>query len=95
MGQAILMGCGRKYVSWLNGAPRVPIGSLRYFEPILEEVQAQPAPAEYWDYLRFRLERMEKTWLEANGADACARPNAPAGKALKGEMPDHGLASDR
>lgn len=30
VGQAILMGCGRKYVSWLNGAPRVPIGSLRF-----------------------------------------------------------------
>jgi hypothetical protein len=95
VGQAILMGCGRKYVSWLNGAPRVPIGSLRYFEPILAEVEAQPAPAEYWDYIRFRIERTEKVWLEANGSDACTRPNVAASKALKGERTEYGLASDR
>lgn len=63
VGQAILMGCGRKYVSWLNGAPKVPIGSLRYFEPILAEVEAQPASAEYWDYTCHRIEQMEKLWL--------------------------------
>ena len=61
--QAVLLGCGRKYVAWRNGAPRVPIGSLRYFEPILAEMEQQPAPpADYWDYLRERIERMETLW---------------------------------
>ena len=29
--QAIFLGCGRKYVSWLNGLPGQPIGALHYF----------------------------------------------------------------
>jgi hypothetical protein len=63
IGQAVLMGCGRKYVSWRNGAPRVPIGSLRYFEAVLAELAKQPAPPpEYWDYTRQKIERMEKLW---------------------------------
>ena len=75
-GQAILMGCGRKYVSWLNGAPKVPIGSLRYFEPILAEVEAQPASAEYWDYTCHRIEQMEKLW--PNGKKPGDRTEAAA-----------------
>ncbi|RPJ61211.1 MAG: hypothetical protein EHM23_07685 [Acidobacteria bacterium] len=35
---AILLGCGRKYVSWLNGQKSEPIGSLAFFEPVLEEI---------------------------------------------------------
>ena len=37
--RAVLTGCARKYVSWRNGAPRTPIGSLAYFQPILVEVK--------------------------------------------------------
>lgn len=63
--RAILLGCGRKYVAWLDGAAPVVIGSLRYFEPILAEVEAASVPPEYWDYVRLRVQRMERLWLEA------------------------------
>lgn len=64
IGQAILLGCVRKYVSWRNGQSRTPIGSLRYFQPVLEELAGHDVPADYWDYVRSRLERLEKLWLE-------------------------------
>ena len=36
--QSVFLGCGRKYVSWLNGLPGQPIGSLHYFSSVLQEV---------------------------------------------------------
>ena len=65
--QAILMGCGRKYVSWRNNQSHAPISSLRYFEAILAEIQQQKIPEEYWGYVRFRIERMEQLWIESFG----------------------------
>jgi len=62
--RAILMGCSRKYVSWRNNQTRTPIGSLRYFEPILNELQDQKIDPEYWGYVRHRMDRMEKLWKE-------------------------------
>lgn len=62
--QAILMGCIRKYVSWRNNQNRTPIGSLRYFVPILDELRDQNIDPDYWGYLRSRLDRMEKLWKE-------------------------------
>ena len=38
------------------------IGSLKYFAPVLEEVQTMKADPEYWAYLRYRLTRMENEW---------------------------------
>jgi len=74
VGQAILMGCGRKYVSWRNGAPHTPIGSLAYFETILGEVQEQKTSPEYWEYTRHRIERMEKLWISGKDPDRLTRP---------------------
>ena len=63
--RAILMGCARKYVSWRNNQSVAPIGSLKYFEPILEELAETPkVDPEYWSYLRSRIDRMEKLWVE-------------------------------
>jgi hypothetical protein len=59
---AILIGCIRKYVSWRNNQTRAVIGSLKYFAPVLEEVQSMKAAPEYWAYLRYRLTRMENEW---------------------------------
>jgi hypothetical protein len=59
---AILIGCIRKYVSWRNNQTRTMIGSLKYFAPVLEEVQNIKADPEYWSYLRYRLTRMENEW---------------------------------
>lgn len=75
--RAVLLGCGRKYVSWRNGAPRIPIGSLAYFESILSEVPAQETSSEYWEFTRHRIERMEKLWISGKDPD---RPTRPRGE---------------
>jgi len=58
----ILIGSIRKYVSWRNNQTRTMIGSLKYFQPVLEEVQGMKADSEYWAYLQYRLMRMENEW---------------------------------
>jgi hypothetical protein len=63
----ILIGCIRKYVSWRNNQTKTMIGSLKYFVPVLEEVQNMKADPEYWDYLRYRLTRMESEWKQNRG----------------------------
>jgi hypothetical protein len=85
--QAILFACTRKYVSWRNGQSKTPINSLRYFESTLEEIQRQKIDPEYWGYIRLRMERVEKLWLESedhqtsavqNQANAMPQPNGTA-----------------
>jgi len=59
---AILLGCARKYVSSLTGAGGgsssngsvgwAPIGSLAYFEPLIEEVRLVPFSPDYRQYVR-------------------------------------------
>jgi hypothetical protein len=71
--QAVLMGCGRKYVSWRNGAARTQIGSLAYFQPILAEVKGHQASAEYWNYTRDRIIRIEKLWISGKNPDRSER----------------------
>jgi hypothetical protein len=96
VGQAVLMGCARKYVSWRNGAPHTPIGSLAYFQPILAEVKEQIAPAEYWEFTRYRIERMEKLWISGNDPDRLVRPYLPEGtKMPNGGISGHGSDQDR
>lgn len=62
--QAILMGCGRKYVSWLNGQPGEPIGSVHYFTPILEEIAQLKLSAEYCAFNRLQVEKLKHRWLK-------------------------------
>jgi hypothetical protein len=64
--QAILLGCVRKYVSWRNNQTRTLIGSLRYFEPILQELGNMKIDPEYWGYLTYRLGRMENQWKDTH-----------------------------
>jgi hypothetical protein len=64
--QAILLGCARKYSSWRNNQSHGPIASLRYFENILEKIRERNIPAEYCDYLGFRIQRIEKLWVESH-----------------------------
>ena len=64
--QTILFACSRKYISWRNGKSKVPINSLRYFESTLEEIREQKIDPEYWGYIRFRMQRVEKLWLESD-----------------------------
>lgn len=72
--QAILIACSRKYVSWLNGADSQAIGSLRYFEPILGEILQQRVSAEYWNFNRAQLTRLEQKWI----ASEAGRHKMPA-----------------
>lgn len=67
IGQAILLGCARKYVSWRNGARRTSIVSLRYFELLLAELEDHHPAADYWDYTRDRIERFERKWRREAG----------------------------
>ena len=82
--QTIMLGCIRKYTSWRNGQNSAPIASLRYFESILEEVTSQTVAQEYWEYVRSRLIRLERLWLQEhnkapnnNGTDQ--KPRAETG----------------
>jgi len=94
--QAVLMGCARKYVSWRNGAPRTPIGSLAYFQPILAEMKDQPAPGDYWEFTRHRIERMEKLWISGHDPDRFTRPGTPGHtETPKGGIAGHGPSQDR
>ena len=65
IGKAILLGCSRKYVSWRNNpAIHGPITTLRYFEPLLEEIVNQNIDPDYWEFLQSRIQRYEKLWIE-------------------------------
>jgi hypothetical protein len=87
---AVLMGCIRKYVSWRNNQTRTPIGSLRYFESVLTELEGQVIDPEYWGYLRHRMERMEKLWKDNHEKSRDTSETDPAAQSLRpvaGEMP--------
>jgi hypothetical protein len=56
---AMLLGVCRKYICWLNQQSRQPIQTLRYFEPLIAEVQAQPLPPGYAAaYLRQKIQQL-------------------------------------
>jgi hypothetical protein len=87
--QAVLMGCGRKYISWRNGGPHTPIGSLAYFQPILAELKEEKSPGEYSEFIRERIERTEKLWISGHDPDRFSRPCPPAGdQSDKKEVPE-------
>lgn len=80
--QALLLGCDRKYVSWLNGQPSEPIGSLAYFEPLLEEISKFNLSAEYQGFNRYQTERHKQKWLAAMaGASSKTRAGAKIARA--------------
>lgn len=62
--QAILLGCGRKFVAWLNGDDSQPVGSLYYFIPVLEKVLSHPRRWSYWTYVSSRTRHYEKLWQD-------------------------------
>jgi hypothetical protein len=86
--RAILLGCVRKYASWRNNPRQGPIRSLRYFQPVLDELQQPEAAPDYWDYLRSRLERMERLWNEGHPQAAPTAEQQPTGL-------DHPLPGNR
>jgi hypothetical protein len=94
--QAVLMGCGRKYIAWRNGGSHAPIGSLAYFQVILAELNEEKAPAEYWEFIRERIERTEKLWISGHDPDRFLHSGKPAGDPSdRKEVSDTGPANDR
>jgi hypothetical protein len=69
---AIWLGCARKYVAMLNGQTRQPIASLAYFAALIEEVRQPQVPASYWDHVRWRMEELEKRWLQTASSPPAA-----------------------
>jgi len=75
--QAILLGCARKYVAWRNNpAVQGPISTLRYFTPIIEEIAQQKLDPDYWEFLRARIQRHEKLWIEKHQEELLPGVNA-------------------
>ena len=68
--QAVLLACSRKYIAWRNGQGKTPINSLRYFESTLEEVRGQKTDPEYWNFIRLRMQRVERLWLQNKAPSA-------------------------
>ena len=64
--QVILLGCTRKYVAWRNHHDSTPIASLRYFDPLLDEIDRLEISSDYWSYVRSRLLRLEKLWAKSH-----------------------------
>jgi hypothetical protein len=55
---ALLLGTCRKWLAASTEPATVPIGSLQYFEPLLEEVSQSPLAQEYRHYLKLKLEKL-------------------------------------
>jgi hypothetical protein len=67
--RAILLGCSRKYVSWLNGSDSGAIVSLAYFRELIEEVGGLEMPPEFWAFQKLvQLKRYEDQWIAKGGA---------------------------
>lgn len=66
--RTIWLGCARKYMAMLNGQTRLLITSLAYFATLIDEVSQPEVPASYWEYVRGRMEEMEKRWLRTRNS---------------------------
>jgi hypothetical protein len=58
---ALLLGSLRRLIRPTDALFLSPIRSLAYFRPVIEELQEQPAPEIYRDYLRLKLRQAAKT----------------------------------
>ncbi len=72
---AMLLGACRKYMSWLNRQALEPIQGLRYFEPVIAEIQAQSLPPGYSAYLRKKVQELA---LAAQTMETCQTEPAVA-----------------
>jgi hypothetical protein len=55
---ALLLGSLRRLIRPADAAPLPPVRSLAYFQPIIAELQQQPLPDGYLDYLRTKLRKI-------------------------------------
>lgn len=66
--RAFLLGCARKYASWLSGHVSGPITSLSYFSTVIAEVGELEVSASYWRYLSKRVGDLEQAWMDKNAS---------------------------
>jgi hypothetical protein len=52
---ALLLGSLRRLTRPADAPPLSPVRSLAYFQPVIAELQQQPLPDGYLDYLRAKL----------------------------------------
>lgn len=52
---ALLLGSLRRLIRPVDAAPLSAVRSLAYFQPVIAELQQQPLPEGYLDYLRAKL----------------------------------------
>jgi hypothetical protein len=57
---ALLLGSLRRLIRHQDAPPLSPIRSLAYFLPVIDELTANPSPANYLDYLRLKLQQVAK-----------------------------------
>jgi hypothetical protein len=57
---ALLLGSLRRITRPTDRPPLPPIRSLAYFQPVITELQQQPLPNGYLDYLRLKLHSAAK-----------------------------------
>lgn len=57
---ALLLGSLRRLIRPTDAQRLAPIRSLAYFRPLIEELQENPAPANYRAYLRLKLRQAIK-----------------------------------
>jgi hypothetical protein len=57
---ALLLGSLRRIIRPADSPRLTPIRSLAYFRPVIEELQENPAPENYRDYLRLKLRQAIK-----------------------------------
>ena len=62
---ALLLGSLRRLIRPADAPRLAPIRSLAYYRPVIEELQENPAPENYREYLRLKLRQVVKT-LPAN-----------------------------
>ena len=55
---ALLLGTLRRLVRNSDLPPLAPIRSLAYFQPVITELQQQPLPNGYLDYLRVKFQKI-------------------------------------
>lgn len=57
---ALLLGSLRRLIRPADSPRLAPIRSLAYFRPVIEELQENPAPENYRQYLRLKLQLFGK-----------------------------------
>jgi hypothetical protein len=62
---ALLLGSLRRLFRSAHLPPLTPIRSLAYFQPVIMELQRNPLPDGYRDYLRLKLRMASKDWPAA------------------------------